>query len=462
MAFNVNQPHRQDDAQIRASEIRHGYIKDLLDEYREHLKVANPERQIFWSRGRPMEVERGAPPTSQNKELAKAYRLVMRKTDGLTTYEDQRNYHLINSLIDKHNVDIILPSQPWACTQTQRNQFWRTISEEFADNARGTITMACDSSPPDTNLRLFEYPLFMQNKDITHVSVLCSEIIPHGYHAVMPRSAMGTVKLVDTKEWESDPKEKKNIRLPMHILPLIPPSEMPKMQWAESQKAQWYQTSRRHLMDMLKGKRDILSVDPNTNVSKEPSEYSLIDAEIRLLGEIQFSVRELERLEEVHKKITTTDLAHLSRISINREKARLADALKIVDQFPFIGDMRSPWNDLEKKYGEYHVPEHELGEGSSPKEHADKKAIYTQTLGHLFLRLDDQMPNSEKHKLWGAFEYYNYSDPNHHIKPALLGDNEAMEKYTETKIEQLLSNAHEKLVQPKHERNGKYNSRSVF
>lgn len=459
MALDVSQSHRQDDVEIRASEICHGYIKDLLDEYREQLKVATPERQIFWSRGRPMEVERGRPPTSQNKELAQAYRLVMQKTDGLTTYEDQRNYHLINSLIDKHNVDLVLPSQPWACTQTQRNQFWRTISEEFAGNAKGTITMACDSSPPDTNLRLFEYPLFMQNKDITHVSVLTGEIIPHGYHAVMPRSAMGTVKLVDTQEWKSDPQEKKNIKLPIHIVPLIPLSEKPKMKWAESQKAQWYQTTRRHLMGMLKGEHDIPSVDPNTNVSKEPSEFSLIDAEIRLLGEIQFSVRELERLEEVHKTISSSDLAHLSRISIDREKARLTDALKIVDQFPFIGDMHSPWNDLEKKYGAYHAMGDGLDKRSDPTEYHDKKAIYTQTLGHLFLRLDDQMPNSEKNALWGAFEHYNHSDPNHHIKPTLLGDNEAMEKYTETKIEQLLSNAHEKVVQPRHERNARPCSR---
>ena len=118
----------------------------------------------------------------------------------------------------------------------------------------------------------------------------------------------------------------------------------------------------------------------------------------------------------------------------------MADALAVLDKYPFITDTQSPRNEIEQQRYTGSVI---------------KIFPFTQELGRMFLQQDDTKTNAEKAALWGAFAQYNEGAnyPNGSpIEPFLRGDEEGMRSYTREKINQLMEKARAKVGIPDQQR----------
>ena len=446
--------------QVIASELDGREILSALAKFREKTADIDPNYLLFWSRGRTFSREREAP-SSENKEVTIAFQEI---TSIQNNTPNDNVYHTVNSLLDPYNENKVLSGYYNEVTKTQMDLFWRTVSESWARLAQGKIGVAVRSSVAYTNFRMFEYPIIMENKNITEVFVLEGDIVNKGHHAIIPCATPDKVEILSYQELRtrfgyashdlsSLTKEKTYHSLHVDIVPTLPPKTMPKEEWAEWQKQQWYNTSKRHLLNILNDKEESVYsyAEAGSHLNRERSSYILIDAEMRFLGEIAFSVRELERLESLARKTNDNDSLRLLELSIKKETGRLKDAMKVINDYPFIADVKAPLNDIEKEHGRLYAIDRwdRTLQKLVIKGWKSKINIFTQTLGNMFLGMDDSLTNAQKHSLWGIFEnydLYNLSNKPNTMLPDkhFYGNPEALEAYTEGKIKQLLEKALER------------------
>lgn len=373
---------------------------------------------VFWSGGGLIINGEDRTIVSVNEDLAQGFIRVqncLRGEDDLTD---------MMGMVDPYGrggpKSALLPRKAEELSSLEEREFWRRMSARFVKAACGTIHVAANRALANGHFRLFEYPAIMANDDISHVHVLTGETLTEGVVPYIDTLSNVFNRGAAYDQWV-DCAGRDNIHLvSQDVIFDDNLKTLTKADWAAQQKQAWFEAARQKLVSHLEG--TLLSEDARRydSVFSERTRTDMVYAKAAFVGEVFFSLREVQRLEGLGCA------GHDVAAGLAAERQRLAESADILRRYPEILDFDGKPTEAER------------ARSRSLRSGAPRQRVMTQELGGMLLLLDDTLSLDQKIGKWGRYEGYDAGFfGNSHIDRKNLGQPREMETYVRARLEGL-------------------------
>lgn len=364
-------------------------LEEILEKHR--FDALPLDGAVFWAENGVIVRPEDRTIVPVNDELAQSY---MQINNAL---QDDISYTDMLKIVDKWNrggsKSQLLPRMAKDISYFEENEFWRQMNVQFASAAKGLVHVAVAGGHADSLFRLFTYPAIMANDNITQVQAITGQ--PEGALMVAYVDTL-TKKFesaVDYKDWRAKSKAEPD-RFQLIYADMIPDEPLqtlPKALWAERQKQDWFDTARAKLMCHLNNEPVTPDVELTGAYFSDRSRQDFLHAKIGFLGEMMFSLREIDRLKASLAQGNTAAAS-----AFKAEKQRLSQGFKILQDYPEILHFDEAVTPLEQE------------RSFSLRHDTPRGRIITQQLGSMLFMLDTSLTLEEKNAVWGRYETYDH------------------------------------------------------
>jgi hypothetical protein len=377
----------------------------------------------FYAGGVMIDIPEDRKTMTSNRELLSAYRTVHNVTGAYPVHptmeevlDPYRGYYRHALLINRN--------APPSFSFLESEAFAARLAERYAAKARGLVHVAVANTPADDRFRMSVVPAIAANENITAVRVIDGVPMPAGIAPYVDKLTRVFHRAATFEQWNDALNQTggKIATVPGNILFNETLETLPRMEWAEQQKQQWFETSRDKVLRHLEKAEISPALNINGVYYYDRAEQDYIEAKTQFLAEVILSLHETKHLKD---RLAAGDES--ARLPLENEKERLKESLELTQKYPELPLTVEPFTALEYARSRY------------PRNGNKRIHILTQTIGMMMLKQNDDMTLENKATLWGSRHDYDSSSYLPFVDGEKPGHPEAVESMVSDRIRNLPS-----------------------